>query len=185
VLPDPPLCCSAEPLRCFRYRFTRGESGQGYYADQKELKKFPPKAAAAAMVVKPRAAAVQKPPMAATPWEGAEGVPEQFVQYLTALRYLQPNPIQQRCESRGERRGRVVGCFFLCEARSGFAGRHHLGALPPLWLPYALSQPESSTHLRTVYSDAKVANRNAKVGHGATENGSRTTDKSQNFAACM
>jgi hypothetical protein len=37
----------------------------------------------------------------------------------------------------------------------------------------------------TLYSDAKIANRNVKVWHGATENGPCMMDTSQTFAACV
>lgn len=88
-----------------RYRFTRGDRGQGYYLDKKELKKYPPKpkaAAATAAVVAKRAVAAeptpaQRPKVAKRSEAAGEGVPAQFLQYLTALRYPQPNPIQQRC----------------------------------------------------------------------------------------
>jgi hypothetical protein len=39
------------------------------------------------------------------------------------------------------------------------------------------------TGARAHYSDAKVANRNARVWHAATENGPRSMDESQTLAA--
>lgn len=87
-----------------RYRFTRGDRGQGYYLDQKLLKKLPPesKAATAGSVEAKRTVTaermpVQRPKVAKRSEAADEGVPAQFLQYLTALHYPQPNPIQQRC----------------------------------------------------------------------------------------
>jgi ATP-dependent RNA helicase DDX5/DBP2 len=88
-----------------RYRFTRGDRGQGYYLDQQQLKKYPPKpkaAVATAAAVTKRTVmadptAVQRSKAAKCSEAAGEGVPAQFLQYLTALHHPQPNPIQQRC----------------------------------------------------------------------------------------